>query len=85
VLLGLVRIITQQDKPLEDLIKALKSLEEEEEIKGYISDLEDLSAIYKELNIQEKIEKNQGQLILNDETIKGITAKVKEIRTKIVS
>jgi hypothetical protein len=85
VLLGLVRIITQQDKPLEDLIKALKSLEEEEEIKGYISDLEALSAIYKELNIQEKIEKNQGQLILNDETIKGITAKVKEIRTKIVS
>ncbi len=85
VLLGLVRIIIDQDKPLGDLIKALKSLEADAEIKEYISDLEALAAIYKSLNIQEKIEKNQGALILNDETIKGITAKVKEIRTKIVS
>ncbi len=84
VLLGLVRIITDQDKPLGDLINALKSLEEDAEIKEYISDLEALAAIYKSLNIQEKIEKNQGALILNDETIKGITEKVKEIRAKIV-
>ncbi len=85
VLLGLVRIITEQDKPLQDLLKALKSLDKEDEIQGYISDLEALAAIYKELNIQEKIEKNQGTLILNDKTIKNITSKVKEIRTKIVS
>lgn len=85
VLVGLVRIITEQDKPLTNLINALKSLEEDADIKEYISDLEALAAIYKSLNIQEKIEKNQGALMLNDETIKSITEKVKEIRTKIVS
>ena len=84
VLLGMVRLITQQDKPLGDLITALKSLDEDEDTKKLIQDLEDLAKLYKDLNIKEKIEKNQGDLILTDETIKGITNKVKEIRAGVV-
>ncbi len=84
VLLGIVRLITEQDKPLNDLLAALKGLEQDDEVSSLVSQFEELAALYKELNIQEKIEKNQGDLILTDETIKGITGKVKEIRDGIV-
>ena len=85
VLMGLVRIITEQDKPLGELLKALNSLEKDKDITELTTKLEELQKLYKALNVKEKIEKNQGNLILTDETIKGITEKVKEIRTWIVS
>ncbi|MDX2305753.1 MAG: hypothetical protein NW226_23300 [Microscillaceae bacterium] len=84
VLLSIVRLITEQDKPLEDLINALKSLEKEEDVDKLISQLEELLKLYKELNIKDLIEKNRGDLILTNETIQGITKKVKEIRSEIV-
>ncbi|NJL13484.1 MAG: hypothetical protein HC913_11085 [Microscillaceae bacterium] len=84
VLMGLARIITEQDKPLEGLLSALKSLEADDKMKALIADLEDLKQIFGKLNIQEKIEKNQGEFIINDETIKGITEKVKAIRLGMV-
>jgi hypothetical protein len=84
ILSGMARLITEQDKPLNDLIAALKTVEKQEDTDKLIAQLEDLAKLYKSLNIREKIEKNQGNLILTDETIKGITAKVKEIRSGIV-
>lgn len=85
VLMNLTRLIAEQDKPLGDLLKALKSLEKDKDIDELIAKLEDLQKLYTSLNVKEKIEKNQGSLILTDETIKGITEKIKEIRTLIVS
>ena len=85
VLIGIVTLITKQDKPLEDLINALRSLEKDDEVDGLITQLEELLQLYKDLNIQEKIENNRGDLILTDETIKGITTKVNEIRSEMVS
>jgi len=85
ILVDMVQIITKQDKPLGDLINALKSLAKTDEIANLIKQLEDLAAIYKKLNIADKIKQNRGDLILTDETIKGITNKVKEIRSSIIS
>lgn len=85
VLVGIVKLITEQDKPLGDLVSALKSLDKEEEIDKLIGQLEELKTLYDGLNIDEQIQNNQGDLILTDETIKGITAKVKEIRADIVA
>lgn len=85
VLVGISRLIVDQDKPLGDLIEALQALPQEGEAKTLVEDLSQLKEIYEKLDIQEKIEQNQGDFIINDETIKGITEKVKEIRTKIVS
>lgn len=85
VLMGLARIVTEQDKPLVDLLAALKSMEADDKMKALIADLEALKEIYAKLNIREKIEKNQGDFIINDETIKSITEKVKAIRSGIVS
>jgi len=69
---------------LEDLIKVLQSLEIEPDINDLVKSLQDLHKLYKELNIEEKIQKNQGDLILTDKTIQSITKKVKEIRTNII-
>ncbi|NJO03838.1 MAG: hypothetical protein HC880_21145 [Bacteroidia bacterium] len=77
-------MITEQEAALNDLITALKSLEQEDDIQTLVADLEELQKLYQELNIQEKIENNQGDLILTDQTIKGITQKTAEIRNGIV-
>lgn len=86
ILIPLVRQILNQKTPLEGLIKALKSLNDKpEEVNKLITDLEELFKMYEALNIEEKIKKNQGDLILSDETLKGITKKVNAIRTDMVN
>ncbi|TAE17741.1 MAG: hypothetical protein EAZ95_05875 [Bacteroidetes bacterium] len=84
ILVDMVQIITKQDKPLNDLIKALKTLKKSDDVGKLITQLEDLAGVYKKLDIDKKVKENRGDLILTDETIKGITAKVKEIRASIV-
>jgi hypothetical protein len=83
VLIPLVRIILKQEKPLNDLIKVLKSLDLEPDINDLIKSFEELDKLYKALDIEEKIKNNKGDLVLNDKTIKEITAKVKAIRTEV--
>ncbi len=85
ILVDMVQIISQQDKPLNDLIAALKSLEKSTDLDKLVAQLDELSAIYKKLNIADKIKQNKGNLILTDQTIKSISNKVKEIRTGMVS
>lgn len=85
VLIPLVRLILKQDKGLNNLVDALKALDKEEDVTKLISDLEALQKLYKELNIEEKIQNNQGDLILTDQTLTGINTKIKEIRSAIVN
>lgn len=74
ILIPLVRVILDQKAPLEELIKALKSLNDKpEDVNKLISDLDELYKMYETLNIDEKIKKNQGDLILSDKTLTGIT------------
>jgi len=84
LLVDLVKVIVDQEKPLNDLIKVLKSLEQEEEVASLVTQLEELSKLYADLNIQEQIKNNQGDLMLSDKTIESITTKVREIRTDLV-
>lgn len=85
ILVNLVRKITEQDKPLSELITALESLDKEEEVDILIKDLKELKELYNKLEVKEKIANNEGNLMLTDETIQGITKKVKKIREEIVS
>jgi len=86
ILIPLVRQILNQKEPLGELIKALKSLNDKpEEVNKLITDLEELYKMYEALKIEDKIKKNQGDLILSDETLKGITKKVNAIRTDLVN
>lgn len=85
ILSGLVRIVVDQQKTLDDLLNAMNSLETDDEIKKLIVQFEELKKIYADLNIKEKLEKNQGGALLTDKNIQGITNKVKEIRSQIIS
>ncbi len=85
VLLGITRQITEQKQPLDDLLEALRSLEQEEDVTQLIEQLEALNQLYEDLDVEKQIADNRGDLILTDETIKGITAKVEEIRNQMVS
>ena len=84
ILAGLVKLVVDQEKVLKDLISALNSLEKDADIKELTGKLEELQKVYKDLNVNEKMEKKQGSLLLVDTTIQGITKKVKEIREIIV-
>ncbi len=82
---GLVQTILEQKEPLQDLVNVLDVLGDSEEsvvaIKEQVSDLFDM---FDMLGIQKKMEENPDEL-LTDETLKGIAAKVAEIRSGIIN
>lgn len=86
VLVGLVREVIKQKAPLGELIKALKALNDKPaDVNKLVTDLEELYKIYEDLNMEEKIRKNKGDLILSDKTLIGITKKVNAIRADLVN
>ncbi len=85
ILTPLIRVVLEQEKALGDLIKVVDALEARGMVAEMNEDLKLLKGLYEELNIMEKIRENRGDLVLNDETLLAITARIKEIRTRIVS
>lgn len=86
ILIPVIKLILQQKETLKDLLKALNSLSiEDDAVKKMVKDLEELSKMYDELDIDKKIEENKGGLILGDEVLKGISKKIKTIREDIIS
>lgn len=85
ILTPIIRLILEQEKPLEDLIGMLKTLNQDQDVENLIADLEELKQHYENLNIQEKISQNRADLVLTDETLENITAKVAEIRKNMTS
>lgn len=86
VLIPLVKVVLDQHKPLQDLIEVVNAYKEDDaDFADLAKQLEELNKLYEELNIEEQIQNNEGDLILTDETIQSITDKTKEIRTSIVS
>jgi len=85
ILVPLIRIVLDQEKPLDNLIELLKTIEQDEQIKTVINHLEELASIYDGLDIDEKIQNNRGDLLVTDETLVKITNKVGDIRDFITS
>lgn len=83
VLTALVRAVLDQKKPLKDIIVMLNTLPASQEVDDIKKQLVELEGVFASLNMDEKIKNNKGDLVLNDEAIAPVTAKVKEIRTKI--
>ena len=84
ILIPLVRVILDQEKPLGDLIKLMESIDSDGSVSSLIEDLKDLQSSFEKLNINEQIRENRTDLVLNDETLAEITAKVGEIRKDII-
>jgi hypothetical protein len=51
----------------------------------YANAFEELIAVYKKLNVEEKMASNKGLEIMNDAVVKELSEKVNAIRDKIVS
>jgi len=84
ILIPLVRVILDQEKPLGDLIKLMESIDSDGSVSSLIEDLKDLQSSFEKLNINEQIRENRPDLVLNDETLAEITTKVGEIRNDII-
>ena len=84
VLTPLIRVILEQEKSVKDLTAMLESIEQTEPVNGLVADLKDLSTKYESLNIEDQIKNNRADLILSDQTLSEITAKVSEIRSRII-
>ncbi len=84
ILTPLFRVILEQEKSVNELIKMLSSVKPDEEpIMGIIADLTTLQSHYKALNITEKIKNNKGNEVLNDKSLVEITKLVSKLRKSI--
>ncbi len=80
----LIRSITKQEESLDDLINILQEVKSDPQAQAYLTQMQDLKKQFEALNLDDQIKQNRGDLALNDKTLAGISAKVKEIRGKIV-
>lgn len=83
VLTPLIRVVLEQEKALEDLVKMLETIEKTNPVDQLIGNLKELEEQYAALKIQEQIKNNRADLVLTDETLAEITSKVAEIRNSI--
>lgn len=83
VLTPLIRVVLEQEKALQDLVKMLETIEKTNPVDQLIGDLKGLEEKYAALNIQEQIKNNRADLVLSDETLSEITVKVAEVRNGI--
>lgn len=83
VLTPLIRVVLEQEKSLNELVKMLTSMEQTDPIASLVADLNELEEKYAALNIEEQIRNNRADLVLTDQTLTDITIKVAEIRNSI--
>lgn len=84
VLTPLMRVILEQEKSVNELLKMLNTVEQVEPIPGIIAELTSLQASYQALNIDEQIKNNQGNLVLTDKNLIDITNAVDKLRKSVV-
>jgi hypothetical protein len=83
VLTPLMRIILQQKKSVSELLKMLKTVDQTDPVVAIVSDLTLLDKAFSELNIEEQIANNRGDLVLTDKNLVEITTIVERLRKGI--
>jgi hypothetical protein len=83
ILTPLMRIILEQEKSVDELLKMLSTIDQSEPVGGMVADLNALKASYRALNIQEQIDQNRADLVLTDTHLEDITKTVEKIRKSI--
>ena len=84
ILTPVIKIILDQESSLNELIKLVDSVPEDEFLNELNAELGKLQSTYKELNIQEQISNNRADLMLTDETLTSITESVNKIRGNLI-
>ncbi len=80
VLTPLVRVILEQEKSVDELVKMLGAIEQVDPITTLIADLTSLQASYRALDIEEQIKNNKASLVLTDKNLVDITTIVEKMR-----
>jgi hypothetical protein len=83
VLTPIMRIVLEQRKSVEDLIKMLSAVEQTDPITNIQTELQALKAAYESLNIEEQIKNNRADLVLTDKNLEQITVIVDRLRKSI--
>jgi len=83
VLTPLMRVILEQEKSVDELVKMLSTVEQTDPITTIVADLTSLQASYRALNIEEQIKNNKANMVLTDKNLVDITVIVDKMRTFI--
>ncbi|WP_109829343.1 hypothetical protein [Reichenbachiella versicolor] len=86
ILEPIVRVIIDQEKPLDDVIKLLKDLESDPVIAEVIAEFDILKALYKEdlKDVKTRISEGDKTLVLDKKLLADVILEVKRIRTEMV-
>ena len=91
ILIPVFRFVLGQQKNVENIYAFLKTIadplnpEANPNHAYYSTAFEELIAVYKKLNVEEKIANNQGVELMKDEVVQELSAKINAIRNKVVS
>ncbi|GAB1445412.1 MAG: hypothetical protein KF860_01180 [Cyclobacteriaceae bacterium] len=83
ILTPIMRVVLEQEKSVDELLKMLSSIDQAEPVGGLVTDLTALKASYRALNIDEQIKNNRADLVLTDKNLEEITTIVAKIRNSI--
>lgn len=84
ILIPLVDVVINQEKPVNDLIVILKEIDGEDEVvTNLISGLEGLSKEYEQLDVKGLMDEGRGDLLLQDTALDNITNQMGSIRDSI--
>jgi hypothetical protein len=83
ILTPLMRVILEQEKSVDELVKMLGTVEQSDPVTGLQADLVSLQASYRALNIDEQIKNNRSDMVLTDKNLVEITKIVDKMRKSI--
>jgi len=84
ILTPLIRIVLEQETALANMISLLNSIDNKGDgIEGMINSMEELKSNYEELDIDQLLNDNRGNVVLSDKVLERITVQVSKIRSTI--
>ena len=83
ILTPVMRVILDQKASVSELVRILSAADDTEIVKAILPDLKALEQTYRDMNIDEQIERNRSDLVLTDKNLEGITTLVGKMRKTI--
>jgi len=83
ILTPIIQLVLKQKESVSQLIKMMNVVEQDDHIKGIVTDLKALEAEYAAINIDEQIKSNKANLVLSDKNLVEITNIVEKLRKSI--
>ncbi len=84
IMTRLMAVIVEQQEPLEKLAQLCSTFEQDEDISQLYADLNWLIADFEALNLKEKLDNNEGGLVLRENMLSSITSHLEEIRQRMI-